>query len=54
MLQDLEGLILVEQQATPEGRAISMIVAPGAGSKKKKKTIDHEDTQEVNDDKIKN
>ena len=54
VLQDLEGLILVEQQATPEGRAISMIVAPGAGSKKKKKTIDHEDTQEVNDDKIKN
>jgi translation initiation factor IF-3 len=38
VLVDLEGLILVEQQATPEGRAISMIVAPGAGSKKKKKT----------------
>jgi translation initiation factor IF-3 len=42
VLNDLEGLIQIEQQATPEGRAISMIVVPGAGSRKKKKTTEQD------------
>lgn len=37
VLADLEGLIQVEQQATPEGRAIAMVVAPGGHGHKKKK-----------------
>ncbi len=36
VIEDLEEVIQVEQQATSEGRAIIMIVAPGSGSKKKK------------------
>lgn len=35
VLADLEDLIQVEQQATPEGRAIAMVVAPGGHKKKK-------------------
>jgi translation initiation factor IF-3 len=46
VLVDLEDLILVEQQATTEGRAISLIVAPGAGSKKKKKTTEQDKEEE--------
>jgi translation initiation factor IF-3 len=38
ILVDLEGLILVEQQATPEGRAIMMVVAPSGHKKKKTST----------------
>jgi translation initiation factor IF-3 len=43
VIVDLEGLIQVEQQATTEGRAITMVVSPGAGSKKKKKSKEDED-----------
>jgi len=43
VLVDLEGLIQVEQQVTTEGRAITMVVAPGAGSKKKKKSKEQDE-----------
>jgi translation initiation factor IF-3 len=36
VLEDLKGIVQVEQQVTSEGRAITMIVAPTSGSKKKK------------------
>jgi translation initiation factor IF-3 len=40
VIVDLEGLILVEQQATTEGRAIVMVVAPGGHKKKKNEVKD--------------
>jgi translation initiation factor IF-3 len=40
VLVDLEGLIQVEQQATSEGRAIVMVVAPGGHKKKKNEVKD--------------
>ena len=53
VLVDLEGLIQVEQQVTTEGRAITMVVAPGAGSKKKKKPKEQDEDKEVKDAKVK-
>jgi translation initiation factor IF-3 len=46
VLVDLEEIIQVEQQATTEGRAISLIVAPGQGTKKKKKPTDQDKEDE--------
>ncbi|MFH0977581.1 MAG: translation initiation factor IF-3 [Spirochaetota bacterium] len=44
VLVDLEDLIQVEQQATTEGRAIAMVVAPG-GNKKKKKSKEQDEEE---------
>ena len=46
VLVDLEGFIQVEQQATSEGRAIVMIVAPGGHSGKKKKPSTEQSTEQ--------
>ncbi|MBN2039089.1 MAG: translation initiation factor IF-3 [Spirochaetes bacterium] len=46
VLEDLDDIMQVEQQPTSEGRAISMIVAPLAGSKRKKTKI--QDDEENN------
>lgn len=40
VIEDIEDMVQVEQQATSEGRVISMIVAPLSGSKRKK-TVKH-------------
>ena len=45
VITDLEGLVQVEQQATTEGRAIVMIVAPGGHGGKKKKLSTEQDEQ---------
>jgi translation initiation factor IF-3 len=58
VLEDMHDFVQIEQQATSEGRAISMIVAPLPASKRKKTKKDEEPKEksnnEVEDAKIKN
>ncbi len=50
VLADLEGLIQIEQQATPEGRAIAMVVSPVAHGHKKKKPAASQPAEQTEQD----